>query len=106
MAAAQNTGRSQFHAVAAGFLGWTLDAFDFFVIVFLFDKLAAEFAVPKGRIIFTLTATLALRPVGAILFGMLADRYGRRVPLMANVIYFSLIELLTGFSTTFTQFLV
>jgi SHS family lactate transporter-like MFS transporter len=94
------------HAVAAGFLGWTLDAFDFFVIVFLFDKLAAEFAVPKSRIIFTLTATLALRPVGAIIFGMLADRYGRRIPLMANVIYFSVIELLTGFSTTFTQFLV
>jgi SHS family lactate transporter-like MFS transporter len=94
------------HAVAAGFLGWTLDAFDFFVIVFLFDKLAAEFAVPKSRIIFTLTATLALRPLGAIIFGMLADRYGRRIPLMANVIYFSVIELLTGFSTTFTQFLV
>jgi SHS family lactate transporter-like MFS transporter len=94
------------HAVAAGFLGWTLDAFDFFVIVFLFDKLAAEFAVPKSRIIFTLTATLALRPVGAIIFGMLADRYGRRIPLMANVIYFSVIELLTGFSTTFTQFLI
>src|SRR3954449_8583718 len=94
------------HAVAAGFLGWTLDAFDFFVIVFLFDKLAAEFAVPKSKIILTLTATLALRPVGAIIFGMLADRYGRRIPLMANVIYFSVIELLSGFSTTFTQFLV
>ncbi len=94
------------HAVAAGFLGWTLDAFDFFVIVFLFDKLAADFAVPKSKIIFTLTATLALRPVGAIIFGMLADRYGRRIPLMANVIYFSIIELLTGFSTNFTQFLV
>src|SRR3954451_4727429 len=94
------------HAVAAGFLGWTLDAFDFFVIVFLFDRLAAEFAVSKSRIIFTLTATLALRPVGAIIFGMLADRFGRRIPLMANVIYFSIIELLTGFSTTFTQFIV
>src|SRR5258706_9123251 len=94
------------HAVAAGFLGWTLDAFDFFVIVFLFDKLAADFAVPKSKIIFTLRATLALRPVGAIIFGMLADRYGRRIPLMANVISFSIIELLTGFSTNFTQFLV
>ena len=51
-------------------------------------------------------ATLALRPVGAIIFGMLADRYGRRIPLMANVIYFSVIELLSGFSTTYTQFLV
>src|SRR5256885_1700223 len=94
------------HAVAAGFLGWTLDAFDFFVIVFLFDKLAAEFSVSKSRIIFTLFATLVFRPVGAIIFGMLADRFGRRIPLMANVVYFSLIELLTGFSTTFTQFIV
>src|SRR3954465_6043342 len=94
------------HAVAAGFLGWTLDAFDFFVIVFLFDRLAAEFSVSKSRIIFTLFATLVFRPVGAIIFGMLADRYGRRIPLMANVIYFSIIELLSGFSTTFTQFLI
>jgi SHS family lactate transporter-like MFS transporter len=94
------------HAVAAGFLGWTLDAFDFFVIVFLFDRLAAEFSVSKSRIIFTLFATLVFRPVGAIIFGMLADRFGRRIPLMANVIYFSLIELLTGFSTTFTQFII
>ncbi|HEX9459100.1 MAG TPA: MFS transporter, partial [Thermoanaerobaculia bacterium] len=82
------------HAVAAGFLGWTLDAFDFFVVVFLLDTLALQFGVPKTRIIATLTATLALRPVGAIIFGMLADRYGRRIPLMANVVYFSIIELL------------
>src|SRR5437763_7528164 len=94
------------HAVAAGFLGWTLDAFDFFVVVFLLDTLAAQFGVPKSKIIITLTATLALRPVGAIIFGLLADRYGRRRPLMANVIYFSVIELLSGFSMTFTQFLI
>ena len=94
------------HAVAAGFLGWTLDAFDFFVVVFLFDTLAAEFHVPKSQIIFTTTMTLVFRPVGAIIFGLLADRYGRRRPLMANVIYFSIIELLSGFSTNFTQFII
>jgi SHS family lactate transporter-like MFS transporter len=94
------------HAVLAGFLGWTLDAFDFFVIVFLFDRLALEFNVPKSAIIFTTTATLACRPIGALLFGMLADRFGRRGPLMANVIYFSIIELLSGFSQTYTQFLI
>ncbi len=94
------------HAVLAGFLGWTLDAFDFFVVVFLLDVLAAQFGVPKRSIVNTLTATLLFRPVGAIIFGMLADRYGRRIPLMANVIYFSIIELLSGFSQTFTQFLV
>src|SRR5712691_3737166 len=94
------------HAVLAGFLGWTLDAFDFFVVVFLLDVLAAQFGVPKRSIVNTLTATLLFRPVGAIIFGMLADRYGRRIPLMVNVIYFSIIELLSGFSQTFTQFLV
>jgi SHS family lactate transporter-like MFS transporter len=94
------------HAVMAGFLGWTLDAFDFFVVVFLLDVLSAHFHVPKKQIIFTLTMTLAFRPVGAVIFGYLADRYGRRRPLMANVIYFSVIELLSGFSTTFTQFLI
>ena len=94
------------HAVMAGFLGWTLDAFDFFVVVFLIDILAHQFGVPKKDIVRTLTATLAMRPIGAVLFGLLADRYGRRIPLMANVIYFSLIELLCGFSPNYTFFLV
>ena len=94
------------HAVVAGFLGWTLDAFDFFVVVFLLDVLAAQFHVPKKQIIGTLTITLAFRPIGAVIFGMLADRYGRRIPLMANVIYFSIIELLSGFAITFPQFFV
>jgi MFS transporter, SHS family, lactate transporter len=94
------------HAVLAGFLGWTLDAFDFFVVVFLIDALAHQFGVPKKDIVRTFAATLAMRPVGAILFGLLADRYGRRIPLMANVIYFSVIEVLCGFSPNYTFFLV
>jgi SHS family lactate transporter-like MFS transporter len=94
------------HAVLAGFLGWTLDAFDFFVVIFLIDTLAHQFGVSKKDIVRTLTATLAMRPVGALLFGLLADRYGRRIPLMANVVYFSLIELLCGFSPNYTFFLV
>ena len=94
------------HAVLAGFLGWTLDAFDFFVVVFLFDTLAHQFGVTKKEIVLTTTATLAMRPVGALLFGLLADRYGRRIPLMANVIYFSAIELACGFAPNFTVFLV
>lgn len=98
--------RGQWHAVTAGFLGWTLDAFDFFVVVFLVDVLAAEFGVTKSKIVLTLTITLALRPVGALIFGLLADRYGRRVPLMANVIFFSLVELLCGFAPNYTTFLV
>jgi len=98
--------RDQWHAVTAGYLGWTLDAFDFFVLVFLVDVLAVHFGVPKSAIIWTLTATLAMRPVGAVIFGMLADRYGRRGPLMANVVFFSIIELLCGFAPNYTIFLV
>src|SRR5271166_334278 len=94
------------HAVLAGFLGWTLDAFDFFVIVFLYDTLSHQFGVSKKAIVFTTTATLALRPVGAFIFGLLADRFGRRIPLMANVVYFSLIELLCGFAPNYTIFLM
>ena len=96
----------RWHAVTAGFLGWTLDAFDFFVLVFLVDTLAAQFHVSTEKIIFTTTATLAMRPVGAFLFGFLADRYGRRGPLMANVVFFSVVELLCGFAPNYTVFLI
>ncbi len=102
--AAKNSGAR--HAVLAGFLGWTLDAFDFFVVVFLYDTLAHQFGVPKKSIVFTVTATLAMRPLGALLFGLLSDRYGRRVPLMLNVLYFSIIEVLCGFSPNYTFFLI
>ena len=93
------------YAVAAGILGWTLDAFDFFVVVFLVDTLASHFQVGKAAIVLTIGATLAMRPVGALLFGMLADRYGRRKPLMAVVAYFSLIEVLSGLALNYPMFL-
>jgi SHS family lactate transporter-like MFS transporter len=96
----------QWHAVSASFMGWTLDAFDFFVLVFLVDTLAAQFHVPTSKIILTITATLAMRPLGALVFGLLADRYGRRRPLMANVVFFSLFELLCGFAPNYTVFLI
>ncbi len=96
----------QLHAVSASFMGWTLDAFDFFVLVFLVDTLAAQFHVPASKIILTITATLAMRPLGALVFGLLADRYGRRRPLMANVVFFSLFELLCGFAPNYTVFLI
>jgi SHS family lactate transporter-like MFS transporter len=96
----------RWHAVSAGFLGWTLDAFDFFVLVFLVDTLARQFHVSTEKIIFTTTATLAMRPLGAVVFGLLADRYGRRKPLMANVIFFSVVELCCGFAPNYTVFLL
>jgi SHS family lactate transporter-like MFS transporter len=100
------TNRQRFHAVTASFLGWTMDAFDFFVVVFLFDALAAHFKVSKQAIVGTLAWTLLMRPVGAFLFGILADRYGRRGPLMANVIFFSLVEFACGLAPNYTTFLI
>src|SRR5260370_15379798 len=94
------------HAVLAGFLGWTLDAFDFFIVVFLFDTLAHQFGVSKKEIVWTTTATLTMRPIGATLFRLLSERYGRRDPLMANLIYFSRLELLCGFSPNLTLFIL
>jgi SHS family lactate transporter-like MFS transporter len=96
----------QRHAIAASFMGWTLDAFDFFVLTFLIGPLSQQFRVSKSAIVLTLTMTLAMRPVGALLFGMLADRYGRRRPLMANVIFFSVVELLCGFAPNYSVFFV
>ncbi len=96
----------QWHAVSAGFLGWTLDAFDFFVLIFLIDTLALQFHVAKSAIIWTITATLAMRPIGALVFGLLADRYGRRRPLIANIVFFSAIEVLCGFAPNYKVFLI
>jgi MFS transporter, SHS family, lactate transporter len=101
----ENTQRWQF-AVASGILGWVLDAFDFFVLVFLFDTLAAHFNVKKAAIVYTLTLTLAMRPVGALLFGALADRFGRKKPLILCVLYFSVITVLSGFAPNYIFFLV
>jgi SHS family lactate transporter-like MFS transporter len=81
-----------------------LDAFDFFVIVFLFDILSAHFGVRKRDIVFTITLTLAMRPVGALLFGTLADRFGRKMPLMVCVAYFSLVSLASAYAPSYGWF--
>ncbi|MGA9958936.1 MAG: MFS transporter, partial [Acidobacteriaceae bacterium] len=93
-------------AVTSGLLGWVLDAFDFFVVVFLFDTLAARFHVSKASVVYTLTLTLAMRPVGALFFGALADRFGRKRPLMFCVLYFSLCTVFTGLAPTFWVFVL
>ncbi len=99
-------GGSHWHTVLACFLGWTLDAFDFFVVVFLVGTLADSFHVSKAEIIWTLTATLATRPAGAFIFGLFADRYGRRISLMVNVLFYSIIEVFCGFAPSFTVFII
>src|SRR5947208_13705900 len=99
---AQRSRSGTHHAVLAGFLGWTLDAFDFFIVVFLFDTLAHQFGVSKKEIVFTTTATLAMRPIGALLFGLFADRSARRIPLITNDTYLSFIDLYSVLSSLCT----
>ena len=93
-------------AVSAGILGWILDAFDFFVVVFLITELMGKFHVSKAAIVWTMTLTLAMRPVGALFFGALADRFGRKRPLIARVLYFSVVTMLRGLAPTYGAFLV
>ncbi len=94
------------HALAASFLGWTLDAFDFFVLVFVMPAIATEFHRSVADVAFTITATLMMRPVGALIFGWFADRYGRRIPLMADVLFYSLTEVLSGLAPSYHSFLL
>jgi SHS family lactate transporter-like MFS transporter len=93
-------------AVLAGYLGWTLDAFDFFLVVSCLTAIGREFHKTDAEMALTLTATLAFRPVGAFLFGLLADRYGRRLPLMIDLIFYSIVEVLSGLAPTYTTFLI
>src|SRR6266545_2053325 len=93
-------------AVVAGFLGWTLDAFDFFLVVMTLTAIAAEFKQTDKAIAASLTLTLAFRPVGALIFGLMADRYGRRLPLIIDLVFYSVVEVLSGFAPDYTTFLV
>ena len=93
-------------AVLAGFLGWTLDAFDFFLVVMTLTAIAREFHRSDAAVALSITVTLAFRPVGAFIFGLLADRYGRRIPLMVDLVFYSVVEVLSGLAPTFASFLV
>jgi MFS transporter, SHS family, lactate transporter len=108
MAIAALTGwtSEQKHVVAASFLGWTLDAFDFFLLVFVLKDIAAEFGTQITDVTFAILLTLAMRPIGAYLFGRAADRWGRRPTLMVDVLLYSVIELASGFAPSLTALLV
>ncbi len=93
-------------AVIASFLGWTLDAFDFFLVSFTLTAIAKEFGQTDKAIALSITLTLAFRPVGAFVFGLMADRYGRRLPLMIDLVFYSVVEVATGFAHSYTTFLV
>jgi len=90
----------------ACFLGWTLDALDFFLLTFVVRNVSAEFSVSIVKVTFAITLTLMMRPLGALIFGLLGDRFGRRIPLMVDIIFYSLMELLTAFSPNYTVFLI
>src|SRR5712691_7689721 len=100
--------RDQRNTFLACFLGWSLDAFDFFLLTFVIGAIARDFpssdpsANNIARISYAITLTLAMRPVGAFIFGLLGDRFGRRIPLMIDIIFYSVMELLTAFAPNYT----
>ncbi|MFL6528001.1 MAG: MFS transporter [Chthoniobacterales bacterium] len=98
--------RDQRNTFIACFLGWSLDAFDFFLLTFVIPPLAHDFGRSVAEIGYAITLTLAMRPVGAFVFGLLGDRFGRRIPLMIDIIFYSVMELATAFSPNFTWLLI
>jgi MFS transporter, SHS family, lactate transporter len=93
-------------AVFASFLGWTLDAFDFFLVSFALSAIATDFGVAIKAVALSITITMMFRPVGAIIFGLMADRYGRRIPLMIDLVFFAVVEVATGFAHSYTTFMI
>ena len=94
----RNLTSQQRHAFAACFLGWSLDAFDYFILVFCVSAVSADFRVSRAQVVAALSITLAFRPVGAFLFGLMADRFGRRPTLMVNIACYSVLELACAFA--------
>ncbi|MGB8901618.1 MAG: MFS transporter [Methylocella sp.] len=97
---------NQRSAVIASYLGWTLDAFDFFILVFVLKDVAQEFQTGVETVTYAIFLTLAARPVGALLFGLAADRFGRRVTLMVDILLFSMLEFATGLAPSLAIFLI
>ena len=106
MSSTESWSPAQRHVVLASYLGWMLDAFDFFLVVFVFRRIAGDFGTDVKNVTYALFLTLAMRPVGAFLFGRLADRYGRRPALMASVLAYSVMELASAFAPSLKVFLV
>ena len=96
----------QRQVVVAAFLGWMLDAFDFFIMVFVLSDIAKEFGAQITDVSWTITLTLAMRALGAWIFGRLADRFGRRPTLMANVLAYSVLAFASGFAPSLTVLLI
>src|SRR5213080_120442 len=98
--------RDQRNTFVACFLGWALDALDFFLLTFVLVPISQDFGRSIPDVTFAITLTLMARPLGAFIFGLLGDKFGRRVPLMIDIIFYSVMELLTAFAPNFTVFLI
>src|SRR3954451_11731360 len=98
--------RDQRNAFLAAMLGWTMDAFDYFLLIFVITEVAKEFGTSAEKVTVATTLTLIARPLGAYLFGVWADKVGRRIPLMVDVLFYSAVEFVSGFSTSLTMLLV
>ncbi|WP_330284402.1 MFS transporter [Streptomyces sp. NBC_00588] len=98
--------KDQRNAFFAAYLGWAMDAFDYFLVVLVYSEIADDFDVSLTDMAFLTTATLVMRPVGALLFGMWADRKGRRVPLMVDVIFYSVVGFACAFAPNYAVLLV
>src|SRR5215471_12208338 len=98
--------KEQVSVVVAAYMGWMLDAFDFFLMVFVFRDIAMEFGTDIPAVAFAVVLTLALRPIGAFIFGRAADRYGRRPTLMVDILCYSVLAFASGFATNLTMLLV
>ena len=102
----QQDRKTERHVVTAAYLGWALDAFDFFIMVFVLRDVAHEFATSITTVTFAITLTLAMRALGAWIFGRLADHYGRRPMLMTSVLCYSVLGFATGFAPNLAVFLL
>lgn len=98
--------KDQRNAFVAAYLGWAMDAFDYFLVVLVYSEIADDFHVSLTDMAFLTTATLMMRPVGALLFGMWADRRGRRLPLMVDVVFYSIVGFACAFAPNYTVLLV
>jgi MFS transporter, SHS family, lactate transporter len=98
--------RSQRNVVIAAYLGWTLDAFDFFLMVFMFKDISRDLHSSMQVVSTAVLLTLGMRPIGALLFGRLADRFGRKPTLMWNILAYSVLELASGFAPSMTSLLI
>jgi SHS family lactate transporter-like MFS transporter len=91
----------QRNAFLASFLGWTMDAYDYFIVVLVYADIAKDFHVSLTKMAFLTTATLLMRPVGAVIFGVWADRKGRRIPLLVDVTFYSLVGFACAFAPSY-----